>query len=87
LGGKNIAVIGSKQDNYIISFVINDEELTVNRSGEAVFRDQNSNIYNIFGEIIEGPNTGNRLNPTESFIGYWFSWAAFYPNLEIYNFN
>jgi len=87
LGGQNIAVIGSKQDNYIVSFIINDEELRVNRSGEAVFKDQNDNVYNIFGEIIEGPDTGNKLASTQSFIGYWFSWAAFYPEVDIYNFN
>ena len=84
IGGKNIAVVGSSKDNFMVSFEIEDQELTIEQSGETIFKDQKGNLYNIFGEVIEGPDSGSSLIPTRSFIGYWFSWAAFYPEVEIY---
>ncbi len=46
--------------------------------------DQFGNGYNVFGEVIAGPNMGESLTPTKSFMGYSFSFASFYPVPEIY---
>jgi hypothetical protein len=45
--------------------------------------DSNGNQYDLFGVVISGPMLGNRLDPTVSYMGYWFAWAAFYPGLDI----
>jgi len=50
----------------------------------AVMEDQNGNKYNLFGEVIEGANIGDKLNAPTSYIGYWFSWGTFYEGVEIY---
>jgi hypothetical protein len=41
-------------------------------------------MWDIFGHGVSGPNKGQKLKPTQSFISYWFAWAAFYPNAEIH---
>lgn len=46
--------------------------------------DNEGNSWDVFGKALSGPRIGSRLNPTTSFIGYWFSWAAFFPEIEIY---
>ena len=82
----SVAVIGSAADNFMVAFKVEDEEISIHMDGEAIFKDQHENHYNIFGEVIAGPDIGKRLSPTLSFMGFWFSWAAFYPEVEIYNF-
>ena len=41
-------------------------------------------MITIDGRIIDGPNAGQSLNTTRSWIGYWVSFGAFYPNIEIF---
>jgi len=47
--------------------------------------DSEGNTWDVFGLAISGPRQGEQLTPTQSFMGYWFSWGAFYPNPEIYD--
>ncbi len=49
-----------------------------------IMRDNLGNRYSIFGEVVQGPNRGDQLIPAQSFISYWFAWAAFYPQAEIW---
>ena len=50
-----------------------------------IVEDDTGNKYDLAGRIIEGPNSGQKLEKPTSFIGFWFSWPSFYENLEIYN--
>jgi len=52
---------------------------------EEFFSDNEGNKWNIFGEAIEGPRTGEKLTISKSVVSYWFAIAAFYPNPEIYS--
>ncbi len=89
--GTAIVVAGSKHRNFAVSFERTLEDGTIldffsafTGDGPVILTDNEGNRWNIFGEAVEGPRTGQRLTPTESFIGYWFSWGAFYPNAQIY---
>jgi hypothetical protein len=52
-----------------------------------VMEDQQGNRWDIFGYAVEGPRQGERLVPTLSYTGYWFGWADFFPDIEIYQSN
>lgn len=95
--GVNYVVVGSKEENFIISFeekIINGEPLvfqptdlynTTGRfSSPQILIDQFGNTWDIFGKAISGPNEGESMVPAKSFIGFWFSWAPFYRNPEIF---
>ncbi len=87
VGGEEVTIVGSEPDNFIVAFYT--EGFTMSKfesDDEGIMQDQNGNIYDIFGFVMEGPNLGDRIQPTNSFIGYWFSWAVFYPDVTIYNF-
>ncbi len=85
LGGEKIAIIGSEEDNFMVAFFVDDQILEPLGALEKGFvKDQNENTYDPFGFVISGPAEGERLKTTSSYIGYWFSWAAFNPDIEIF---
>ena len=76
-------IVGNKVKNYLTAFYP-----TEGRSFQAledefpyIVQDDLGNKYDIFGR---SDSTDERLEQPEQFIGYWFSWAAFYPNLAVY---
>ena len=83
----DLIVVRSKDDNYNTAFLNPDQlEFTPVQNGlPAIMEDQNGNRYDLAGRVIEGPNKDSKLSKPLSFIGYWFSWPAFYPDVEIYN--
>ncbi len=90
LGGEAIVVIGNSQKDYCVAyknhFVNSSESLNfsvASANGQIEFKDNLGNHYNIMGEVVTGPNSGQRLEGTHSYKAYWFAWATFYPDSEI----
>ena len=46
--------------------------------------DTNGNEWTILGKAVSGELKGTQLDLPKSFMGYWFSFAIFYPNVDIY---
>jgi len=89
-GGKDFVVIGSNDKNFAAAYnrKLADETLlefsAVQNELPIVMVDDESNRWDIFGEVVEGPRAGESLEQAKAFISYWFAWAAFYPNALIY---
>ncbi|NOU58564.1 DUF3179 domain-containing (seleno)protein [Marinifilum caeruleilacunae] len=90
--GENFVVIGSEGWNFMVafhselegeslSFTVIDGELPV------IMEDDMGSRYNIFGTAIDGINEGKQLTPMNAYMGYWFSWGAFFPGLDIFDSN
>ncbi len=81
IGSKEYLIIGSKSDNYIVAFENNEifewEFYPDNLPLIAI--DQVGRTLSIDGIV----STGEALEKTESLIGYWFSFGAFYPDIEL----
>lgn len=90
VNGLPVVVAGSKGKNLIVSFSRIPPDGTplafeaVQDSLPVIMRDDEGNNWDIFGEAVSGPRAGARLIPIRSFKSFWFAWAAFYPNAEIY---
>lgn len=83
--GQKIVVVGSENKNFMVAFESSELNFSpLQNELPAVMEDQDGNKYNIFGEVIEGNNLGEKLNAPTSYIGYWFSWGTFYSGVEIY---
>jgi hypothetical protein len=94
IDGEPIIVVGNKGQNFLVSFyseledgtqinfTIDDSQLN-GTPNSILLKDDEGNQWNIFGEAVAGPRQGEKLRPTTSFIGYWFSWGAFYSGIEI----
>ena len=46
---------------------------------------ETESTWNFFGEAISGPLQGISLQPVVAINHFWFSWAAFRPDTQIYN--
>ncbi len=58
-------------------------EFAVNEAGG--FTDaQTGSSWNAFGEAISGELAGQQLEWVHAFPHFWFAWAAFYPETEVY---
>ena len=86
IAGSELIIVRSKKDNFNTAFLNPDHRIfkPVQNGLPSIMIDENSNEYDLAGRIISGPNIGTRLQKPLSFIGYWFSWASFYPEIEIY---
>jgi hypothetical protein len=90
VNGKEVIVVGSSNKNFIVSFYSQLDDGTTPvfsavDEGNVVLEDDLGNRWDIFGYAVSGPSSGSQLNKTESFMGYWFSWGAFYPGAEIHD--
>ncbi len=92
--GELVVIVGNKTKNYLMAFnrILEDGtelsfgSITGSVNPTEVMTDNEGNIWNIFGKAVSGPRQGERLRSTESYIGYFFAWGAFYPGIEIYDF-
>ncbi len=89
--GQSYTVVGSREKNILMAFkekFLNGESVTfeiINDFNSPVFlKDQFDNEWDLFGNAVSGPNTGDKLEATNSFIGMAFSWASFYGMPELY---
>jgi hypothetical protein len=87
--GEDFVLAGSSGWNFIVAFKrdLNGTERNfeaINNSLPIIMADAEGNQYNIFGEVVQGPESGDKLAPMNAFIGYWFAWGTFFPGLEIF---
>ncbi|MCI5055249.1 MAG: DUF3179 domain-containing protein [Flavobacteriales bacterium] len=85
--GEELVILGSKTKNFAVAYSREIDgtilDFTALDDFPVVMTDAQGNKWNLFGECVEGDRAGQRLNSPQNIIGYWFSFAAFYPGLEI----
>lgn len=84
IAGNNIVVAGSSKNQLVVSFSRKLDDgtiLTFRESSEElpiIMEDGEGNKWNIFGEAVDGPRKGAKLNLVPSYNAYWFAWADFF---------
>ena len=88
--GEAFVVVGSKVDNFAVSFFRDPGDGTiltfcgVQNQYPVVMTDAEGSSWDVFGRALTGPREGTQLAHANSFMGYWFSFAAFYPDVSVY---
>jgi len=49
-----------------------------------LLRDNEGSTWDVFGRAVSGPREGEHLQTITFMMGYWFSFAAFYPEIELF---
>lgn len=84
IGDTPIVMWGSSALNLLVSFKnrlnngTNPEMQKIERDGSVIMKDQLDNYYDVFGNVVEGPNKGQKLEKVTSYNAYWFAWADFF---------
>lgn len=65
------------EDGTVLNFVWDDSSNTLRD-------EQTGSIWNLFGEAIEGELAGTELTQLVAAPHYWFAWAAFHPETNVY---
>lgn len=89
-GSMQIVVVGNSASNFgaiydrtmsdgtILNFTPIDGQLP------NVMRDDEGNVWDIFGDAVSGPRAGQQLGRTNSYIAMWFAWATFFPSTSVH---
>ena len=65
--------------------VVDGETLTFRQSDGIIRDDQTGSEWNIFGIATSGELAGTQLTQIHAFPHFWFSWAAFFPDTQLYS--
>jgi len=84
LSGRIITLVGDKEGNYIVPYLNSLSGSRVFSIDDDYLVDSDGNIYDLFGEAISGPDSGENLEIPYSMMGYWFAVSAFFPDVEIF---
>ncbi len=63
---------------------VDGQKLTFTYQDGQIIDDQTGSEWNVFGRAVSGELAGAQLEPKLSFTHFWFAWAAFRPETEIY---
>ncbi|MDX1613634.1 MAG: DUF3179 domain-containing (seleno)protein [Candidatus Promineifilaceae bacterium] len=64
---------------------LNGQSLTFVKEGKQIVDEQTGTVWNILGQGVDGPLAGETLTEIIHGNDFWFSWAAFYPDTNIYD--
>jgi hypothetical protein len=64
---------------------LDGERLTFSFDEGVITDDQTGSRWNVFGQAVEGELVGAELEPLLGFPHFWFAWAAFQPETEIWS--
>jgi hypothetical protein len=90
LGGESVVIAGNRKDNFMLAFINDPGDGTrlslhpVHDKYPVVMSDEEGNMWDVHGRAVAGPRIDEQLGVLPSFMGYWFSFAAFYSELTIY---
>ena len=78
----DLVIARSTIDNFIVAFETNGKSgfEALQNDLPKIMRDADGNVYDLLGES----KTTEDLKLPIQFIGYWFSWGTFYPDIEIF---
>jgi hypothetical protein len=86
----DFVVVGSRDLNLMVAFnrVLPDDTILefvpVADQLPVIMQDTEGNLWDVFGRAVSGPRLGQSLSQPTQMMGYWFSFAAFYPDVTIY---
>lgn len=89
---KSYVVASNFEANFMVAFnaVLNDGTKlsfsAVPNQLPIILEDDEGNNWDVFGRAVSGPREGQKLVPVPQMMGYWFAFAAFYPDIHLESF-
>ncbi len=90
INGQELVIFGNEVQGFANAYLaktLNGETLSfesIDGTNGVVARDQFGNEWNLFGEVVTGPETGESLTAAPAYVGFYFAWVAFNEGVEIF---
>ena len=88
VGNTKLVVVKNSESNLMVSYnrkLTDGAELSfvaVKNELPLILLDNEGNKWDVFGRAVSGPRTGQELQTVPQMMGYWFAFAAFYPEIQ-----
>lgn len=85
--GEEIVVFWDRTRQGAMAYrpVIDGQALTFEVRDDSLVDVETGSTWRVDGQATAGPLAGRRLEPVaEAFVAFWFAWAAFYPETELW---
>jgi len=77
---------GNRQGAAAYRPILEGQPLTFHVEDGVIRDEETGSAWDLTGVATSGPLFGNRLEGVErAFVAFWFSWPAFYPNIEAWS--
>jgi len=87
VGNSHYKVVVSGRDNIAVAFetsrVISISSWDISAGEITIIQAETEKEWDITGQLIANPEPSERLVAANAYIAYWFSVAAFYPDVEL----
>lgn len=81
---KRSIVVSSKDMSFMVAFNIGSSSFSaIQNSLPIVMKDNLGNFYDLFGRVVSGPDSGNRLSSPNSYHANTFAWKDIFESIEI----
>jgi len=86
---EKLVIVKNREANFMVAYkrvLADGTELNFNVvDGElpVILEDNEGTKWDVFGRGHRGPRRGEQLETVPQMMGYWFAFAAFYPELEL----
>ena len=64
--------------------VVDGRRLTFTATDEGFVDEETGSTWDLFGQAIDGPLEGSRLEPVVHGAHFWFAWSAFQPDTKVH---
>ena len=87
--GKSIIIAGSSSLNFYVAFnYLQDSPdqkiFAVQDEFPVIMEDSKNNRYDVFGNIVSGPDSGKRLTSPTSYLANTFAWVDLFSEVSLY---
>ena len=82
---RNVIVIGSKEKYFVTSYYTKDNlsfSLLDDSEFPNIIKDNEGNIWNVFGYAISGNRKGEQLDSPKAYVAQYWAWKDFFTNLK-----
>lgn len=83
---RELIIIGSEQKHIITSYYTKDNlvfTLLEDSNFPNILKDNEDNIWNVFGYAISGNRQGEQLESPKAYVAQYWAWKDFYENLNL----
>jgi hypothetical protein len=87
VGGEEVVVFWNAEAQGAMAYrpMVEGEALSFSVEGGRIVDDETGSTWRVDGRAVAGDNAGARLEPiSRAYVSFWFAWAAFHPETEIW---